>query len=47
LIGLRHWLSDIAAAAFRKPEAHDSVAMPAFASFVGVHPDDALANFHL
>src|SRR5262249_11282431 len=34
-------------AAFAKLEARDRAAMPAFASFVGAHPDDALANFHL
>ncbi len=34
-------------AAFAKLEASDPAAMPAFASLVGAHPDDALANFHL
>jgi adenylate cyclase len=34
-------------AAFAKLEARDPAAMPAFASLVGAHPDDALANFHL
>lgn len=34
-------------AAFARLEAGDPTAMPAFASFVGAHPSDALANFHL
>jgi adenylate cyclase len=34
-------------AAFAKLEVRDRAAMPAFASFVGAHPDDPLANFHL
>jgi adenylate cyclase len=34
-------------AAFAKLEARDRAAMPAFASFVGAHPDDLLANFQL
>jgi adenylate cyclase len=33
--------------AFARLEARDPSAMPAFASFVGAHPGDALANFHL
>jgi len=34
-------------AAFAKLEMRDSAAMPAFASLVGAHPDDPLANFQL
>ena len=33
--------------AFALLEAQNAGAMPAFASLVGLHPDDALANFHL
>jgi adenylate cyclase len=34
-------------AAFTMLETQDAGALPAFASFVGLRPDDALANFHL
>jgi len=33
--------------AFRKLEANDPGAIPAFATLVGMHADDALAGFHL
>jgi hypothetical protein len=33
--------------AFAKLEAGEVTAMPAFASLVGLHADDALAGFHL
>ena len=38
---------DAYSAAFAKLEARDAAALPAFASLVGAHPDDPLANFHL